>query len=100
MSLLRFTLTIIKKCSLTEMVEKACTSCADFSCVNTLRIRSKSTLGSFRLKRATHGDGIWIVTGLAFIDCLSHVSITLVVMGGRYRTIDGYLMKVRTTQSR
>src|SRR6185503_15669758 len=98
--LLSFGLAVEKHRRLTEVIEKARTSFANFPCVNPFGIAGKSAHIHAGLKRTTATQTIRVIACLPAIDCLSHEPVAIVVVNRRHRAVDGNFVKVRPAKSR
>src|SRR6185503_16240539 len=85
---------------LTEMIEEARTSLANFLRIDPFRIAGESAHIHTGLKRTTTTKTIRIVTCPPAIDRLSHEPVAIVIVNGRDRSIDWYFVEVRPAKSR
>src|SRR4029453_125235 len=99
MVLLDLGLAVEEKPGLTKVIKKARTSFTHFAGVNPFRKAGKAAHIHSSLKGAASAQAIWFVAGLTLIDCLSHVTVALIIMKRRDGSIDWDFMKIRSAQA-
>src|ERR1035437_3143716 len=96
MSLLCLTLAVKKQGCLTEMIKKTLTTRANFSGINLLIVRNKSTFRCFGLEWTATSGCVGMIARLPFVNGLLHMPVALIVVHWSNRPVDWYFMKVWT----
>ena len=95
----RLALAVEKKLGLAEMIDKALAALTYFMSIDTLRVRYKTAILHHCLAGVSVTQRVRMVACLTLIDRLAHMAITLVVMHRHYRTVNGYLVEVGTSEA-